>query len=352
MNFSAIGWLCLMGAIGGFVHAARSEKGLTLPHFDGHHLKPGILGDIVIGMSGGLVIFLIVPADLDLFNMATQKTDKLIETLAVALIGGYGGPFILDRALGATIADMQQTMSAHEQQMNDQLSQDEADQQAIRLVDLQLSDTAQSVVPEKELIEAIKSASKMTRLTIRRHAAEKRKQVWNDNFRGRRQPSVGLMERTIPIFQALVDTATGTFQERCLSQLAYALKDQHIPDWPSTFNAIDLALKSIDSQRKIPHHYAYTWALAAIHAPEVSNAGSKHGADKIEQLLRLSLHHPPLAAGFEKELAGKVGLLVLPWLKQQNIDLTDMGIKLPPDADAVAVAVTAAEPRLTEETSG
>lgn len=328
-HFAALGWICLMGAIGGIVHAIRSGAGLHFPHMIDHRFRPGILGDLVMGMAGGVSVFLLVPGELAI-NETPVSLSNLVKTFGFALVGGYGGPMVLDKALGATVAAMQDTIDKQSSHLQKQELQQHTDHQAMQLVDLQLSDTAQAVIPQDELIDAIRNASVVVQHQIRQITSTKRRQAWQKKWADGegKGKSTGLTERTIPIFKALLDAPGGESSERRLSQLAYALKDQDKPDWRGALEYISRAIKLVKGDRQVPHHYYYTWALAAIHEPEFSNSQTVEGVKTVESRLKKSLEFLPLQAGFQKELQGPLGQVVIPWLTERNIDLSEFGVHL------------------------
>jgi hypothetical protein len=316
-----------MGGVGGLVHSIHYHAGMQLPHWGDRHFKPGVLGDIIIGMAAGVVIFLLVPGELSIEGNDVSLTD-LIKSFGFALVGGYGGPLVLEKALGSTIAEMKETITKNQSDILQHEEQREIDRNAMMLVDRQLSDTSQAVIPESELLEAINKASAVTQHYIRQQASDKRRQAWQRKKQDPQHRSTGLTERTIPIFRALVDVPGRERNDRRLSQLAYALKDQDVPDWKGALEFISRAINSLDEGRLIPHHYYYTWALAAIHEPEAANAVTEEGVKKVEQRLRASLDFEPLREGFQEELKGEYGAVIKSWLKEHGIDFSDLGVEL------------------------
>ena len=143
---------------------------------------------------------------------------------------------------------------------------------------------------------------------IRARTSDKRRQAWQRGWSDPEHASTGLTERTIPIFRALIDAPDSEDNERRLSQLAYALKDQDIPDWEGAFEYIDKAINLVGEQRGVPHHYNYTWALAAIHklaATSTETTETAKSVEKIESRLRAGLEFKPLRQGFQKKAPGQ-----------------------------------------------
>jgi hypothetical protein len=253
---------------------------------------------------------------------------NIVKSFAFALVGGYGGTMILEKALGSVVAEMKDTVKKQQSQIEKQIAQREADRKALSMVDRHLSDTKQAVARLLDLTQAIQDASPVAQHHIRSRTSDKRRQAWQRKWSETQESTGDLTERTIPIFQALVEDPNGEDNERRLSQLAYALKDQRVPDWDRAFKYINRAIEMVDTPREVPHHYNYTWALAAIHRHSVADSEPTESIEEITNRLRASLEFPPLAQGFQKELEGKVGDVVRPWLADNNIELSDLGINV------------------------
>jgi len=112
--------------------------------------------------------------------------------------------------------------------------------------------------PEQEdqqrLQAAVQRASRLVRDTIFNMTCEVRRENWATDKH--------LMERTIPVFEALVRADPNWHAPH--GQLGYALKDKVVPDWERAKASLDKAveLRGTDSGEGI--YYQYNRALCAI----------------------------------------------------------------------------------------
>jgi hypothetical protein len=74
-----------------------------------------------------------------------------------------------------------------------------------------------------------------------------------------------MTERTIPIFESLLDSHYGNQRHRYHAQLGYALKDQEQPDWEKARDSLENAAALLEeSNRPMSPYYKFNWALCAI----------------------------------------------------------------------------------------
>lgn len=102
------------GAFGGLLYTAR-DSGLEFPHFDPekkHVLNLGWVADCAYGIAGAFVVFLILPTELANNNSGlsfkTLPTIGFVKLVAIALVGGYGGRSLVDRALANIAKDAEE----------------------------------------------------------------------------------------------------------------------------------------------------------------------------------------------------------------------------------------------------
>lgn len=215
--------ITLAGAFGGLLYTAR-DNGLEFPHRNPdnpHVLNLGWVADCAYGVAGAYVVFLILPTELvpqeSLKN--SEWIPSFIKHLALALVGGYGGRSIVDRAL-SNIAKQAEEAKKDAAETKEKLIQiQELDTKALELVHLHL-DKSERPQDIQKLKEAIKAASKAARFEIFKEARAVRTANW------KHEEDIPLMERTIPIFEALIDSDGGENYHRNHGQLGYALKDK------------------------------------------------------------------------------------------------------------------------------
>jgi hypothetical protein len=101
-------------------------------------------------------------------------------------------------------------------------TREEFDARALNLLQRQLeANEDEPPIPQKDLDAAIAACSNAARSTIFREAEKLRRSTWEDAVD---KPK---MERTIPIFKALINANPNYHRDH--AQLGYALKDQRIP---------------------------------------------------------------------------------------------------------------------------
>lgn len=104
--------------------------------------------------------------------------------------------------------------------------QSDLDAKALQLAIIQMNPSADSTAPtQQELNDAIKNASQRVKTQIFYQAQATRQDSWSEPSKKAR------MERTIPIFRALIACDADDAYHRNHGQLGYALKDQRTPDW-------------------------------------------------------------------------------------------------------------------------
>ena len=237
------------GAVGGLLFGMR-DKELELPHWEAKHVwNPGFLADILFGLAGGVIIIIIVPGT---FNYQ-QGGWEIINILALAGVGGYGGRAVVEKILNQQIQELEKDV----QQL---LRQNRWDAIAIKLVDRQLDDDADTPeVPEEELQEAISSAASQTKVLIFEQARRFRKDCTADDGR---QP---LLRQAIPVFEALIEDDAENKYHRNHGQLGFILKDKLNPDWPRAEAELSRAIEIRDRQGEVGFlAYEFNRALCRI----------------------------------------------------------------------------------------
>jgi hypothetical protein len=112
--------------------------------------------------------------------------------------------------------------------------QSQIDTVALALVNRYLSELdGRTTVDEGKLKKSIEKSSEISRHTIFLLAQQVRKSNWVTDK--------AVMQRTIPIFEALI--AADTTKHYYFAQLAYAKKDQINPDWAGSSHNIDRAFE-------------------------------------------------------------------------------------------------------------
>lgn len=124
--------------------------------------------------------------------------------------------------VGQQLSAIAKTSTASANAVQQQQKQDVTDAQALSLVDQQLNATAPTV-PQDQLNAAVAAGSSMAQLQIFQRAQDQRTRY--------RDTDKAKMERTIPVFMALVAADPDRKNHGYRGQLGFALKDKQQPGW-------------------------------------------------------------------------------------------------------------------------
>ena len=147
--------------------------------------------------------------------------------------------------------------------------QTEIDARALSLTYRYLDPDAESQeISVAELKRAVALASAGVKVQIYYQAHKVRSENWRD-------PSTkALMERTIPIFQALIDSDKEQRFHKNYGQLGFALKDRREPSWSQADEALSTAIRLRgDAEREGWHAYEFNRAVCRIAQDEAFAAG-------------------------------------------------------------------------------
>jgi hypothetical protein len=139
---------------------------------------------------------------------------------------------------------------------------------ALGLVDRQLNPKqGDQPVSQEELSEALEAATPALRAQAYLRAQRQREASW------RSDPSV--MERTIPVFRALIASDSGGQYHRNHADLGYALKDKVPPDYAGAEDALTAAIRLRDSRHNPGWRiYEFNRALCRIMLDENRTKGA------------------------------------------------------------------------------
>jgi hypothetical protein len=191
-------------------------------------------------------------------------------TLVIFSIGGFLVFYLMTRIyLGEAFAEADRTMVMSvvrkeiAQVQETQRDQQQSDVEALMLIGRQLDpEPGAPPIPQEELNAAIAAASPLVKSQIFNRARDQRRRSTPNN-----KPS---LERTIPVFTALIASEEDVPFHRNHAQLGYALKDKTQPDLPAAETALTTA---IDLRNRAGERgfllYEYNRALARLaqHGP-------------------------------------------------------------------------------------
>ncbi|MCA9131391.1 MAG: hypothetical protein KDB22_30115, partial [Planctomycetales bacterium] len=169
-------------------------------------------------------------------------------------------------------------VDAADKKIDEFQKQAEADVLALNLVAKQLApDPEAAMVPQHELNAAVSAASQSVRAQIFNQAWRLRVDNWRDD-----KP---LMERCIPVFEALIASDLGKQFHQNHGQLGYALKDKQQPDWKAAEERLVTAIKRRGPVKDNGHgFYEFNLAICRIMLDEDSLAG-KPSDDKAQNVV-------------------------------------------------------------------
>lgn len=315
--YSEIIIICLMGLFGGFIFSLQKGQ-MVLPHRENaKSLNLGFVSNCLFGIAGAIVIFLIVPGD---FEFNNPQSSDFIKSLATALIGGWGGLTIVEKAFSSSLTEIEKKLKEKEEQEKvDVVNKEDITQY--------LNSSTSSNLTEREILEKVKQSSPLTRSAIFSEAQKVRSETWNTNKKK--------MERTVPVFEALADTAEGEEKtHQVYGQLGFALKDQTNPNYMEAKENLDKAIDLRDKNKVIGFTwYEFNRAICQIHLD--NNFRTKAPSDNstreiISSDLRTAFSDALLLQRLEKNASVSGGdqdiFTLREWLELNNVSGASVGI--------------------------
>lgn len=220
--------IALAGAFGGLVYSLQNNV-MVFPFRDGEHrINLGFLANLLFGIAGAIVIFLIVPGDFMFDYRAGFNSSDFIKSIATAIIGGYGGLALVNSVFNKSL-----TGEIREEIKQGMSHQKVIDEEVLSAADNLLSVGNAPDMTEREFSSKLKEASPTARMVVMNMAKQVRTENWRDNK--------AQMERSIPVFHALTE-ADQAESHRAYGQLAFALKERAIPDYQAALDNLNKAI--------------------------------------------------------------------------------------------------------------
>jgi tetratricopeptide (TPR) repeat protein len=298
----------------------------------GKTLHPGCIADCLIGIGGAFAVFLLIPNS-DTLGKTDGKLSLLdIELLATTLVGGYGGRFLLDRAvnnIGKRVAETEEKVnqSIGEIQKVQQKVEDlnEIESKVKKLLSRYL-DKSLGLLPEQieELKQSILKASSATRTDIfviaqkvlyenrnRNNASINKGFVSTPSMDGRRKDladSINLVDsssegvttliQTIPIDTTLIERTLEVFNalkrsdengnHRYVAHVAYAY--MALEKWQDAIRELNEAIQLRDTYPQNRGDREGFWVYECNRALcRIKLADSKPNIEDAEELHKLIL---------------------------------------------------------------
>jgi len=219
-------------------------------------------------------------------------------------------------ALGAVAARAEEATKRVESTLERLRKQAELDALALSLAHNQL-DPPQDVPPvaAQDLAAALKVASAAVKVHVFYQAQEVRRKSWKD------PQAKPVMERTIPIFRALIASEGAERFHRNHSQLGYALKDQRTPDWAGAERCLTEAIEIRGSPDQGWRMYEFNRGICRIELdPAFRSGGASDAAtrDRILEDLRVAMKDDALKKAICTEP------LFARWLENNGLEIDDL----------------------------
>lgn len=312
LNDARVLLLCIIaGAFGGILYSVKEKNRLHLPgRRDSGTYHLGFIADVLFGIAGGIVIFLLYPDDIALFN---KGISGIIKFLGLGIVGGYGGRLFLEKAMSARISGL-------EEKMNSMDAREKIDANAKAMVDRYLDEDPQGNLKDEELTRLLKNSSysiqvdtfmrarsfrqKMDRvLRDARDAGDERKMI--TARRG--------LQQSIKVLNALDEIDEDRKYHRTHGQLAYA--HRALEDYGKAIESFKQGI-AIRDKFEVRGYKVYEFGLAAClakHSPDDLGSIQDNLAKAVEGKGEARDRLEPLEERYEIEL--------IQWFKEHPAEL-------------------------------
>lgn len=208
-----------------------------------------------------------------------------------------------------TLAEIRGEISKVSELQNKAQEQLTIDYEALRLTEKQLES---GDVSQEELDRAFRGTSDLYRTNIYQQANTARRDNWRDPKKKAK------MERTIPIFRALIATDEKKEKERFhqnYAQLGYALAEASTPDYKNALGALNKAIElrgPAETQGYLMYEFVRAKCLADPDHPDPNTK------EQVLKDLRVALNWPELASaiGQDERLSA--------WLKANHVSMKSL----------------------------
>ena len=214
----------------------------------------------------------------------------------------------------ADLGDLYTRVEQTDQKLEAFKTQSVLDVDALNLISRQLNPGGDdSQITQKQLTLAVKEASHEIRIQIFNQAKAVRSENWRDN--------VPQMERTIPIFRALIDCDSAGRYHKNHGQLGFALKDQREPDFVEADQELSTAIQMRDSREFGGwRFYEFNRAICRIRMDEQFEQGKPSEQERRNQIIG------DLSATWQSDLRlmAQEDDLISQWRKLNKVRITEL----------------------------
>jgi uncharacterized membrane protein YeaQ/YmgE (transglycosylase-associated protein family) len=246
--------LIFSGILGGVIYSIVVDGNVEMPRFvagKGDLFEAGLFGDILLGIAGAVVLDYVR-------QQFGVELNSNIDLAAAGIVGGYGGRAILKFALTRVFKDINLLEADRQKYLQTSFQQRLERKDSLTLID-QLNQQVRVGLVSAELAELtadIKQASADISKRVFNLAQEFRRSAHGSGEKAR-------VERTIPIFEALIESDSQ--QHQYYAELAFAYKDSGSPDLFKVIQYLDRAISLRgDQQRTETWNYELSRAITRI----------------------------------------------------------------------------------------
>jgi hypothetical protein len=287
-------YVVVAGEFGGLLYAIQDNK-IVLPSikyiteedvFSHKNIKIceginlGVLSDLLFGVGGGLLIFLVTPGVPD-----SAENFGMIKLISLAIVGGYSGQVLIKKVADKSMEAMAEKTEKLEKDINNIQEIKDNDQEAYKMF-YKIIDGKE--IGNEEIRRALKNVSPSVNLRGFTLLDERRKELVFKIIDNRNAPEVNLksarekLRLFIPLLEEIINAEEGydaretnLYLHYHYASLAYLYKDQDNPNWKS---ALFYTKKAIDIYRKkdssIPKTYMLNKLICHINMNDKEQAES------------------------------------------------------------------------------
>lgn len=259
--------ILVFGAFGGLLYSLRERK-MELPYisqsvllpttektdpnqsiastgegFKGEIINLGIIADCLAGIGGALGIFLILPID-------NLEGISFLKLLATAMIGGYGGRSLLDRALDNILkkqAQLEEGQKKTEEQLKNQEERSKKDSETIRQLSRYLdSSLALSPAEEQSLLENIKMTSREVRFG--KIFDDAQSALYENSSKKNNPLAQEVIKNALKVFESLRDSDENKDNDRYPAHVGYA--HMALGQWDKAIEQLDIAKATLKRSQR------------------------------------------------------------------------------------------------------
>ncbi len=227
------------GMLGGLLYAMFTGV-LTVPSLnEDADVRLGVVADMLYGLAGGYAVFLLMPGSFDVAeDVDAESLWKFVKVVALAVVGGFGGRPIISAVLSQVL---ERKIDQVERKQEKTQERQEKHERLLALIARQLDPSSE---PDPARLAEMKALLREAPDDVKSEAFYRARDARGRGFRDERLKST--IERTVPIFQALIESDVARNFHRNYGQLGYALRDQARPDLAGAVQALTTAIQVRD----------------------------------------------------------------------------------------------------------